>query len=382
MDGDAISTILEPLVFRIWDDRDKDKVVALLGVIVPQLLPLVQPRTSSRLPHTVKSLSTLVALAEYTEYMHATRKLLWDLFLDEDFFMLDVHALRLWGELVDKLLMRPHEGPQALHELVVGKGSTMFSTRDSETQNRANVLRRLAFALFAGAYDSYAQHAAFIFEKLVESLRMGSRQLVVQVFFVVRVIMVRISPSHTTSMWSLMIPEVTRVLQAPGLDLSLSLAAFKLLDLVLVLNHDGFSCFRWVFLGTQSDGAAAAAAFKPLILSCIPDSTNMLSEDMPLPNSWLSATRRRPVILLQQVQSTSVLWGYAQLLLTIAADQNMKTLQVDTAFVEVMIELELIDQSVDLTQLLASTAKTPQGAAAEEHSINDLQMISDDWMPL
>ena len=112
---------MEPLVFRIWDDRDKDKVVALLGVIVPQLLPLVQPRTSSRLPHTVKSLSTLVALAEYTEYMHATRKLLWDLFLDEDFFMLDVHALRLWGELVDKLLMRPHEGPQALHELVVGK---------------------------------------------------------------------------------------------------------------------------------------------------------------------------------------------------------------------------------------------------------------------
>ena len=87
------------------------------------------------------------------------------------------------------------------------------------------------------------------------------------------------------------------------------------------------------------------------------------------------------------------------------------TLQVDSAFVEVMIELELIDQpvrmhtdlwlltrcslgahsvltrcslgaQVDLTRLLASTAKTPQGAAAEEHSINDLQMISDDWMPL
>ena len=76
------------------------------------------------------------------------------------------------------------------------------------------------------------------------------------------------------------------------------------------------------------------------------------------------------------------------------------TLQVDSAFVEVMIELELIDQpvrmhtdlwlltrcslgaQVDLTRLLASTAKTPQGAAAEDHSVNDLQMISDDWMPL
>ena len=115
---DAISSILAPHLFRVWDDRDKDKVIAFLGAIVPQLLPLVRPRSVRRLPHAVKTLSTLVALAEYTDIAKTWRKLLWELFLSPDFFQTDPHALRLWAVLVDSLLMRPHEGPQALHELV------------------------------------------------------------------------------------------------------------------------------------------------------------------------------------------------------------------------------------------------------------------------
>ena len=57
----------------------------------------------------------------------------------------------------------------------------MFSSKESETANRARILRRLAFALLSGSYDSYAQHTAFIFEKLAESLRMGSRQVLAAV---------------------------------------------------------------------------------------------------------------------------------------------------------------------------------------------------------
>lgn len=372
---DAISSILAVLIFRIWDDRDKDKVVAFLGLVVPQLLPVLKPTSAERVPHAIKALSTLVALAEYTDIAKSWRKLLWDSFLDPGFFNLDVHTLRLWGVLVDSLLMRPHEGPQALHELIHTKVSGMFSSKEAEIQNRARLLKRLAFALFSGPYDSYSQHAPFIFEKLVESLRMGSRQLVAQVFLVMRVLLLRVSPAHTTSMWSVMMPEITRVLQSPSTDLNLTLAAFKLLDLVLVLNHDGFSCFRWVFLGGGDHANDTHSSFRPLILHCIPDNTDALSEDMPLPNQLLCATRRRPVILLQTVSGTNQLSGYAQLLLTIAADPDVKTLPVDTQFVEVMLELEMIDSVVNVQELVSSL---DVGVAPKD----SLCVIADDWIPL
>lgn len=170
----------------------------------------------------------------------------------------------------------------------------LFANRDVELEQRAMLLKRLAFAIFSSEVDQYQKYLPDIQERLVESLRLPQvPTLHSQVFLFFRVLLLRMSPQHLTSLWPTMITELVQVFllmeqeltadedisrtsgpSVAGLEttytggngfstsynsqrwLNLYLSACKFLDLALALpseNLPQFQMYRWAFIPEASD---------------------------------------------------------------------------------------------------------------------------------
>ncbi|PIO34530.1 hypothetical protein AB205_0097240 [Aquarana catesbeiana] len=171
---------------------------------------------------------------------------------------------------------------------------SLFTNRDAELEQRAMLLKRLAFAIFSSEIDQYQKFLPDIQERLVESLRLPQvPTLHSQVFLFFRVLLLRMSPQHLTSLWPTMITELVQVFllmeqeltadedisrtSGPSVAalettytggngfstsynsqrwLNLYLSACKFLDLALALPSDNlpqFQMYRWAFIPEASD---------------------------------------------------------------------------------------------------------------------------------
>ncbi|MGH0122798.1 UNVERIFIED_CONTAM: hypothetical protein FKN15_003285 [Acipenser sinensis] len=76
-------------------------------------------------------------------------------------------------------------------------------------EQKAMLLKRQAFAIFSGELDQYHMYLPLIQERLTENLRVGQTCLVsAQMFLTFRVLLLRISPQHLTSLWPIMVTEL------------------------------------------------------------------------------------------------------------------------------------------------------------------------------
>ncbi|KAJ8352474.1 hypothetical protein SKAU_G00239500 [Synaphobranchus kaupii] len=79
-------------------------------------------------------------------------------------------------------------------------------------EQKAMLLKRQAFAMFSGELDQYHLYLPLIQERLTENLRTGQTPSVMaQMFLTFRVLLLKISPQHLTSLWPIMVTELIRV---------------------------------------------------------------------------------------------------------------------------------------------------------------------------
>uniref|UniRef100_A0A674KAJ2 Uncharacterized protein n=1 Tax=Terrapene triunguis TaxID=2587831 RepID=A0A674KAJ2_9SAUR len=153
-------------------------------------------------------------------------------------------------------------------------------------EQKAMLLKRQAFAVFSGEIDQYHLYLPLIQERLTDNLRVGQTSIVAaQMFLFFRVLLLRISPQHLTSLWPIMVTEliqtfiqleedlaeedepsnkVSRQKTSASADgsgpllsdiqqneLSLYLSACKFLDTALSFPPDKmqlFQMYRWAFV--------------------------------------------------------------------------------------------------------------------------------------
>lgn len=151
-------------------------------------------------------------------------------------------------------------------------------------EQKAMLLKRQAFAVFSGEIDQYHLYLPLIQERLTENLRVGQTSLVAaQMFLFFRVLLLRISPQHLTSLWPIMVTELiqaflqleedltedeepsksnSKMSKAKGSgdgsgaeiqpnELCLYLAACKFLDTALSFPSDRmqlFQMYKWAFV--------------------------------------------------------------------------------------------------------------------------------------
>jgi hypothetical protein len=137
---------------------------------------------------------------------------------------------------------------------VISRISTAASSilRSSRDQDRLFNVRRLALCIISCDVDQFAGHITSIKEKIAELGRTVSIDPIHgEEYLLFRALLLRISPSHLTAIWPLMMTQITTlftmILEQSGAvskeQLPLFFGACKFLDTMLVVNSEDFQLY-------------------------------------------------------------------------------------------------------------------------------------------
>ncbi|XP_078504257.1 protein DOP1A [Lissotriton helveticus] len=292
-----LAEVLAHLLDMVFYSDEKEKVIPLLVNIMHYVVPYLRNHSAHNAPSYRACVQLLSSLSGYQYTRRTWKKEAFDLFMDSNFFQMDASCVSHWRAIMDHLMTHDKTTFRDLMTRVaVAQSSSLnlFTNRDAELEQRAMLLKRLAFAIFSSEIDQYQKFLPDIQERLVDSLRLPQvPTLHSQVFLFFRVLLLRMSPQHLTSLWPTMITELVQVFllmeqeltadedisrtsgpTVAGLEttytggngfstsynsqrwLNLYLSACKFLDLALALpseNLPQFQMYRWAFIPEASD---------------------------------------------------------------------------------------------------------------------------------
>ncbi|XP_062843400.1 protein dopey-1 isoform X2 [Trichomycterus rosablanca] len=292
-----LAEVLAHLLDMVFYSDEKERVIPLLVNIMHYVVPYLRNHSAHNAPSYRACIQLLSSLSGYQYTRRAWKKEAFDLFMDHTFFQMDASCVSHWRAIIDHLMTHDKTTFRDLMTRVaVAQSSSLnlFTNRDAELEQRAMLLKRLAFTIYSSEVDQYQKYLPDIQERLVESLRIPQVPILhTQVFLFFRVLLLRMSPQHLTSLWPTMITELVQVFllmeqeliadeditrtsgpSVAGLEttysggngfstsynsqrwLNLYLSACKLLDLALALPPDSlpqFQMYRWAFIPESSD---------------------------------------------------------------------------------------------------------------------------------
>ncbi|XP_018558613.1 protein dopey-2 isoform X3 [Lates calcarifer] len=188
-----LAEILAPLLDMVYRSDEKEKAVPLISRLMYYVFPYLKNHSAYNMPSFEAGAQLLSSLSGYAYTKRAWKKEVFELFMDPLFFTMDASCAPSWKSIIDHLLT---------HE------KTMF--KDLMNQ-KPMLLKRQAFAMFSGELDQYHLYLPLIQERLTEALRMNlSPAVSAQMFLMFRVLLLRISSQHLTSLWPIMVTELIR----------------------------------------------------------------------------------------------------------------------------------------------------------------------------
>ncbi|NWY93181.1 DOP2 protein, partial [Loxia curvirostra] len=281
-----LAEVLASLLDVVYRSDEKDKAVPLISRLLyfvfpylrnhrpPIVISFVLSPSAYNVPSFRAGAQLLSSLSGYAYTKRAWKKEVLELYMDPSFFQMDTSCTH-WRSIIDHLLT--HEKTM-FKDLMTMQSSALKLYPSSE--QKAMLLKRQAFAVFSGEIDQYHLYLPLIQERLTENLRVGQTSLVAaQMFLFFRVLLLRISPQHLTSLWPIMVTELiqtflqleedlteeeepaknnSKMSKARGSgaeiqpkELCLYLAACKFLDTALSFPPDRmqlFQMYKWAFV--------------------------------------------------------------------------------------------------------------------------------------
>ncbi|XP_030749093.1 protein dopey-1 homolog isoform X2 [Sitophilus oryzae] len=309
----VLAEILAPILDICFGSSEKDKVNNILASLMCNIVPYLRTHTIKNMSSFTACSKLLSSLSSYQYTRKAWKKDVFDLLLDNTLFQMDHSCLKYWRVIVDNLMTHDNTTFRDLMNRVsITPSGTLgiFSSREQEHEQKAQLLKRLAYVIFCSEIDQYAKYMPEIQEQLTTNLRLNTPGIQAQVFLCFRVILIRISPLHVTSLWPIIINEMLQVflqieqelttdtedfsshiklmstldaswatnsnngLHALGHPhwLKLQLSTAKLLDLALLLpatTLPQFQMYRWAFVGDdliRKSGTPHTASFTPHVV--------------------------------------------------------------------------------------------------------------------
>ncbi|XP_061925067.1 protein dopey-2 isoform X1 [Entelurus aequoreus] len=202
-----LAEILAPLLDMVYRSDEKEKAVPLISRLMYYVFPYLKNHSAYNMPSFEAGAQLLSSLSGYAYTKRAWRKEVFELFVDPLFFTMDASCAPSWKSIIDHLLT--HEKTM-FKDLMSMQSSSLklFSNMDQKPM----LLKRQAFAMFSGELDQYHLYLPLIQERLTEALRMNPSPAVsAQMFLMFRVLLLRISSQHLTSLWPIMVTELIRI---------------------------------------------------------------------------------------------------------------------------------------------------------------------------
>ncbi|KAJ8938330.1 hypothetical protein NQ318_007043 [Aromia moschata] len=210
----VLSEILAPILDICFGSSEKDKVNNILTSLMCNIVPYLRTHTVRNMPSFSACSKLLSSLSSYQYTRKAWKKDVFELLLDNSLFQMDYTCLKYWRVIVDNLMTHDNTTFRDLMNRVSMNQSgslSIFSSREQEYEQKAQLLKRLAYVIFCSEMDQYAKYMPDIQEQLTSSLRLSVPGVQAQVFLCFRVILIRMSPLHVTSLWPIIISEMLQV---------------------------------------------------------------------------------------------------------------------------------------------------------------------------
>lgn len=202
-----LAEVLAPLLDMVYRSDEKEKAVPLISRLMYYVFPYLKNHSAYNMPSFCASAQLLSSLSGYAYTKRAWKKEVLELFMDPMFFTMESSCTSHWKSIIDHLLT--HE--KTMFKDLMSMQSSSLKLFNSAEQ-KPMLLKRQAFAMFSGENDQYHFYLPLIQERLTENLRVGQTPAVsAQMFFMFRVLLLRISPQHLTSLWPIMVTELIRV---------------------------------------------------------------------------------------------------------------------------------------------------------------------------
>ncbi|XP_061647878.1 protein dopey-2 isoform X2 [Phyllopteryx taeniolatus] len=202
-----LAEILAPLLDMVYRSDEKEKAVPLISRLMYYVFPYLKNHSAYNMPSFDAGAQLLSSLSGYAYTKRAWRKEVFELFMDPLFFTMDASCAPSWKAIIDHLLT--HEKTMFKDLMSMQSGSLkLFANVDQKPM----LWKRQAFAMFSGELDQYHLYLPLIQERLTEALRMNpSTAVSAQIFLMFRVLLLRISSQHLTSLWPIMVTELIRI---------------------------------------------------------------------------------------------------------------------------------------------------------------------------
>ncbi|KAM6986914.1 LOW QUALITY PROTEIN: protein DOP1B [Aplochiton taeniatus] len=201
-----LAEILAPLLDMVYRSDEKEKAVPLISRLMYYVFPYLKNHSAYNMPSFGAGAQLLSSLSGYAYTKRAWRKEAFELYMDPLFFTMDASCSPHWRSIIDHLLT--HE--KTMFKDLMSMQSSSLKLFGSAEQ-KPMLLKRQAFAMFSGEIDQYHLYLPLIQERLTEALRMNHTPAVsAQIFLMFRVLLLRISPQHLTSLWPIMVTELIR----------------------------------------------------------------------------------------------------------------------------------------------------------------------------
>lgn len=202
-----LAEVLAPLLDMVYRSDEKEKAVPLISRLMYYVFPYLKNHSAYNMPSFEAGAQLLSSLSGYAYTKRAWKKEVFELFMDPLFFTMDSSCASNWRSIIDHLLT--HEKTMFKDLMSMQSSSLKLFTN---VDQKPMLLKRQAFAMFSGELDQYHLFLPLIQERLTETLRMNPSPAVsAQVFLMFRVLLLRISCQHLTSLWPIMVTELIRI---------------------------------------------------------------------------------------------------------------------------------------------------------------------------
>jgi len=227
-----LSKLLATLLDIIYQSEEKDRVLPLLTTVMYNLVPYLKSHVISNLPLLRAGSALLASLSEYQFTRRAWRKDGMELLLDPAFFLVDHETLKFWRTTTDNLMTHERNAFKELITKIASLGQSnisIFSSKELEQEQRALLLKRLAWVIFCSDVDQYRGQMPDITDRLSECLRTVpvSPKVQAAVFLCFRVILLRMSAVHVTFLWPVIITEMVLVFSGMEHELNMETPEFS-----------------------------------------------------------------------------------------------------------------------------------------------------------
>ncbi|UJR10286.1 hypothetical protein I4U23_014493 [Adineta vaga] len=207
------------VVYNLTDDRDR-VVLPYLQNLIPNLMPYVRTHVASYRTASI----LLMNISHYSYTRKTWKKDVFEQLFDSGFFQVDISILRTWKVIIDNLVTNGKSTFRDVFNRISTIQTGLFVSKEQEYEQRAMLIKRFAFVIYASEKDQYNQYLPEILTCITDLLKLPQIPVLhIQLFLLLRVLLIRISSKNLVSFWPIIMAELIHILLKIEEDLTVTI---------------------------------------------------------------------------------------------------------------------------------------------------------------